>query len=385
MRLVFVITALHSGGAEMMLWKLLSRIDRGRFEPFVIALSRESDRIVQSFGDIDVPCELLGMRPGRGSLGAVFQLAGRLRRLAPDIVQGWMYHGNIAATVASMLLGRKVPVLWNIRGALDSSHNRRPTGFVIWAGGKLSRTAARIINNSTVSALQHEQHFGYQSSKRVVLPNGFDTDVFRPNAQAREIMRRALQLPSDALLVGLIGHYRSMKDHPGFVRAARLLNRRYPQTHYVLVGDRIDSANVELNALIAAGGLGERMHLLGQRSDMHSIEAALDIAVSSSSSGEGFPNVIGEAMSCGVPCVVTDVGDSPVVVGDTGTVVPPLDPEALANAIAQLIDGGEAQRRELGARARQRIVDHFSLDAVVRQYETLYTAVHAEFSAQRGV
>lgn len=382
---MFVITALKSGGAERMLWKLLSRIDRSRFEPFVIALSRDSDRIVQAFQDIDVPCELLGMRPGRVSLGPVVRLARRLRSLGPDIVQGWMYHGNLAATVASAALGGHVPVLWNIRGALDSSHDRRPTGFVIWAGGKLSGTSARIINNSIVSALQHEQRFGYESSRRVILPNGFDVDAFRPSVQARKIMRESLHLPSDSVLVGLIGHYRSMKDHPGFLRAASLLHQRYPQVHYVLAGDRIDDTNSQLNSLISTYGLRARVHLLGNRDDTQVIQAALDVAVSSSASGEGFPNVIGEAMSCGVPCVVTDVGDSAVVVGDTGIVVPPKNPEALAGSIAGLIDGGETHRRELGARARQRIIDCFGLDSVVRQYETLYTVVDAEYRARRGV
>lgn len=366
----------------MMLWKLLSGIDRKRFEPFVIALSRDSDRIVQSFRDIDVPCELLGMQPGRGSVAFVFRLVKRLRELAPDIVQGWMYHGNIAATVASAFLRPRVPVLWNVRGALDSSRDRRPSAFIIWVGGKLSFAAARIINNSNVSACQHERHFGYQASTRVILPNGFDTDRFRPSIEARQIVRRSLKLPQDALLIGLIGHYRSMKDHGNFLRAASILTRRYRHAHYVLVGERIDDENSELKSLIVEHGLRGRVYLLGQRDDMNVLTAALDVLASSSSSGEGFPNVIGEAMSCGVPCVVTDVGDSAFVVGDTGVVVPPRDSEALAQAIAQLIDAGEARRNELGGRARQRVIDRFSLESVVHQYESLYMQVHRECSLQ---
>ena len=366
----------------MMLWKLLSRIDRRRFDPLVIALSRDADRIVQSFRDIGVPCELLGMRPGSGSLLSFFTLTRRLRAISPDIVQGWMYHGNIAATVACAFLRKRVPVLWNVRGALDTSRDKRPTSFVIWIGGKLSFAAARIINNSTVSAAEHERELGYQESKRVILPNGFDTDRFHPSVEAGVSLRRALGVPPDALLVGLVGHYRSMKDHGNFLNAAGILSGNYPRVRYVLVGDRIDEANAELKALIARHDLGDRVMLLGKRDDMTTIAAALDVLASSSSSGEGFPNVVGEAMSCGVPCVVTDVGDSAYVVGDTGLVVPPRDPAALAQALSRLLDAGEAHRKELGARARQRVIEQFSLQSVVRQYENLYLQVHREYTLQ---
>jgi glycosyltransferase involved in cell wall biosynthesis len=145
--------------------------------------------------------------------------------------------------------------------------------------------------------------------------------------------------------------------------------------HYVLAGDRVDESNTELVQAIERHGLRAHVHLLGRRDDMHVVAAALDVAVSASSSGEGFPNVVGEAMSCGVPCVVTDVGDSAFVVGDTGLTVPPGDTRALAGAIEALV-GSDARRLELGARARQRVVERFSLDAVVRAYEDLYMEVH---------
>lgn len=382
-RIVFVITDLQSGGAEMMLWKLLSRIDRSRFDPSVIALSRETDGILTAFHDIGVPCELLGMKPGRASPSALFQLARRLRELEPDLVQGWMYHGNLAATAGVAVSGLKVPVLWNVRGAVDS-RSLRLTRFLIWASGRLSGWTARIINNSAVSAVQHEQRYGYPSSKRVVLPNGFDTDTFKPNLEARARVREALRLPQETLLVGLIGHYRPMKDHGNFLNAASLLKSRHPHVQYVLAGEFIDNANAELKRSIAEYGMQGEVHLLGQRDDMHAVQAALDIAVLSSSGGEGFPNVIGEAMSCGVPCVVTDVGDSGHVVGDTGVIVQPGDSEVLADGIARLIDCGEIQRSALGARARQRVIEHFSLGPIVSQYEALYREVHAHHAEQQG-
>lgn len=383
-RVVFVVTALTAGGAEMMLWKLLSRIDRSRFEPRVVALSGDTAGMLPSFVQIRVPCDSLGMRPGIGSMAQLARLRRMVRAWAPDIVQGWMYHGNVAASLACAFLRPPLPVLWNVRATLiEPAHNKRLTAFTIWASGKLAFSAARIINNSVASAIEHEQHFGYRASKRVILPNGFDTDTFRPSTDARLSIRHSLGLPPGALLIGLIGRYHPMKDHAGFLRAASLLRERCPDAQYVLAGERIDHANAELMRWVQVRGLSSHVHLLGQRSDMETVTAALDVAVSSSSSGEGFPNVIGEAMSCGVPCVVTDVGDSASIVGDTGRSVPPRDAEALARALEELVTMRTAERMVLGERARRRIIEHFSLDSIVRQYEHLYAEVH-NLSARAG-
>ena len=151
---------------------------------------------------------------------------------------------------------------------------------------------------------------------------------------------------------------------------------------FILAGTEVEPSNRELMNLISSLGLEPSVRLLGRRNDIPEITAALDIA-SSSSYGEGFSNAIGEAMSCGVPCVVTDVGDSAWIVGDTGKVVPPRDPTALANALRELVNMGAVARRALGERARQRVVENFSLEAVVRQYEDLYESVYQQFKGQQ--
>jgi glycosyltransferase involved in cell wall biosynthesis len=371
-RLAFVLGRFELGGAEMMLWKLLSRLDRSRFDPLVIALSARSDGMLDRFRESGIECRLLGM-----NASTLFRLSTQLSRHSADIVQGWMYYGNLAATLSSAFTGSGRAVLWAIRGSLvDAEHTPRATALSIWLGGKVSFLPQLIINNSASSALQHEQRYGYAASKRVILPNGFDTDLFRPSAAARSSLRSALGLAPDVVLVGLIGRYHPMKQHTKFIEAAAIVCRRFPNVSYVLAGDRVDESNAELLNTIERHGLRRHVHLLGRRDDMHLLAAALDIAASSSSSGEGFPNVIGEAMSCGVPCVVTDVGDSAVVVGDTGLCVAAGDAGAFAASIETLIDLGVAGRLELGARARQRVVDRFSLDAVVRAYEDVYMGVH---------
>jgi glycosyltransferase involved in cell wall biosynthesis len=378
-RITFVVTGLDVGGAEMMLWKLLSKLDRTRFEPSLISLSSSAIGMLPAFDRLGVHREVLGWGAAHHAITRMGALARTLRRFAPDIVQGWMYHGNIAATVATRLARLNVPVLWNIRATLmERRHEKLGTALMIRLGGLLSFSPARIINNSAASAVEHEVHRGYLASKRVILPNGFDTERFRPCAGARLALRQSLGLAQDALLIGLVARYHPMKDHATFLHAAGFVARAHPEAQFVLVGEGVSGANAELASLVAKHGLDRQVHMLGPREDVQTVVAALDIQVSASSSGEGFPNVIGEAMSCGVPCVVTDVGDSAAVIDDTGVSVSPRDPSALAAGITRLIELGPGERAELGSRARVRAVEAFSLDAVVRQYEALYRQLYDE-------
>ena len=373
MRIVHVITSLQAHGAQMMLHKVLSRMDRSRFDSAVVSLT-DAGAFNEKFSALEIPVHSVGMNPGLPTPAAAYRLIRIIRRQQPDLVQGWMYHGNLAAQLSAAFTS--APVIWNIRA---SSYNLKDekllTAAIIWLGGKLSRLPKAIINNSIVSAVNHEKKLSYRADKRAVIPNGFDTDLFLPSAEARIALRSELALSESALLVGLIARYHPMKDHASFLRAVARLSNDYPRAHFVMAGEGIDERNDDLRELIESLALKGRAHLLGERNDMHRVAAALDMVVSSSSFGEGFPNVVGEAMSCGVPCVATDVGDSSLVVGNTGRVVPPRNSEALAKALSEMLDMDEDQRRELGVSARRRVVENYSLDAVVRQYESLYQQV----------
>jgi len=191
----------------------------------------------------------------------------------------------------------------------------------------------------------------------------------------RSSVRAELGLDVGTPLIGLVARYHPMKDHANFLTATSLLAKQDPTAHFLLVGPNVDASNQELSAKIATLGLQERVHLLGERRDIPRINAALDIASTTSCWGEGFPNVIGEAMACGVPCVVTDVGDSALIVGETGRVVPPRDPRALAAAWRDMLQMDRETRGGLGERARARIVTHFSLNEIARRHEKLYTEI----------
>ena len=385
-RIAFVVTALTLGGAEMMLWKLLSRIDRRRFDVRVIALSERTDTILERFRAIDVPHEILGMRPRLHASWKLLRLAQAFRKHEPDIVQGWLYHANVASTLAATLARIDAPVMWNIRGTLPSPEEKnRVSSFIIRLSGLLSSTPAVIVNNSVASAIEHERALGYPAETGLVIANGFDTDTFKPRPEARTSVRAELGLPPDAVVVGLVGRYHAMKDHATFIRAAALTIESHPSIHYLLAGAQVDRDNAQLSDLIRGLGIEKNMHLLGRRHDTERLTAAVDVACSSSAYGEGFPNVIGEAMSCGVPCVVTDVGDSARIVDDTGKVVPPRSPQAFARALIELVDSGSEARSVLGRAARKRIVQNFSLDAITQRYEELYARVYGERTTRSAV
>jgi glycosyltransferase involved in cell wall biosynthesis len=376
LRILHIINDLSIGGAEMMLYKLLSRTDRDKFMPTVISLNG-AGKLDDQVKQLGIKVEAVGMKESGRRSFALLRLARAARRINPDIIQGWMSHGNLAAQFAGLFVSRPVSILWNIRQSLYSLDYEKPaTARAIRLGARLSNWPSRILNNSQRSVSQHAA-IGYETSSTVVIPNGFDTESFIPSEASRVSVHAELGIPAATVLIGRIGRYHHMKDHPTFLRAAALLLKDYPDTQFLLAGKDVDWNNGEVRSLVQDLGLVERVHLLGERLDMPRLTAALDIATSSSHV-EAFPNVIGEAMSCAVPCVVTDVGDSVWLVGDTGRAVRPQDPEALAAAWKEVIGLGPEGRRDLGAAARARVMRRFSLASVVEQYESLYQRVIAE-------
>jgi len=321
-------------------------------------------------------------RPGLGYFQAVPRTIRAVRQSAPDVIQGWMYHANLAALVASFFVRPRPPVIWNVRHALhDREAEKRVTVAAIRSGALLSSRATRVVYNSRVSAGQH-QAIGYDSRRTLVIPNGFDCEEFAPNPGAYTGLRRELGLAADLRIIGLIGRYHPLKGHRNFLVAAALLSKGREDVHFVLAGRGVESGNDELMALVRAGNLESRVSLLGQRADVPRLCAALDVATCASSS-EAFPNILGEAMACGVPCAATDVGDSGWVVGEGGIVVPAEDPHALATAWERLLRLGPEQIARMGQLGRERVLTSFSIDRIVERYEALYQDTMTAFREQR--
>jgi glycosyltransferase involved in cell wall biosynthesis len=373
LRVAHIITGLGVGGAELMLARLVERLSSERIENSVIVLADRGvvgERIVRA----GVPVFALGMRPARPSPRSLWRLVRLLRQIRPDVVQTWLYHADGVGLLAATLAG--VPhVLWNIRCAeLDPRDHPKATLTLLRLLAWCSRAPSSIVSNS-VAGRQAHQALGYRPRRWVVIPNGFDPDVFTPQPGAGAALRRELQLDDDVRIIGMLGRFHVMKDQATFIDAAGEVARARERVHFVVAGRGVAESSL-LRERAEAAGLGHRVHLLAERGDAPQFLAALDIAVSSSY-GEAFPNVIGEAMACGTPCVVTDAGDSSTLVGETGIVVPARDAGALAAALILMLDLAPADFAALQRAARQRIVEHFSLASVVNQYEALYRELAA--------
>src|SRR5215467_685922 len=370
-RVMHVITGLASGGAETMLLKPLSARTKD-FEVLVMTLDQKELTLEPAIRQLGVSVCNLGLRRSIPSPRVALAVRRTLLQFRPHVIQGWMPHGNLVASFAGILSRPRVPVLWNIRMSLSESREEPlRTRAIIRFAARLSWHPQVIIYNSQSGARQHEA-LGYRASKRVFIPNGFDCQLFRPNQDARRRVRCELGVAEDALLIGMVARNHPMKDHSNFLRAAAIIASRYPLARFVLVGTGVTAQDQVLANTIAQHQLTHKTFLLGQRPDIPRLTAALDVACSTSFWGEGFSNAVGEAMACGVPCVVTDIGDSAGIVANTGLIVPARNPEAFAQSLAQLIEAGTERRRELGILARQRVEENFSLDVIVRRYEDLY-------------
>jgi glycosyltransferase involved in cell wall biosynthesis len=372
LKLTHLITSLDMGGAEMMLYRLLKHIDPTRFENRVISLI-PAGVVGDKIRALGIPVCSLDMRSGHPSISAVFRLVGLLRREKPGLLHTWMYHADLIGGLAGFLT--HTPVIWAIHNSSpDSVAVKNNTLRVVRLNAHLSGWLPLQIVSCSDAARKAHINIGYNPDKFIVIPNGFDLDLFHPDPAARISLRRELELSPDTLLIGLVARFDPIKDHQTFIQAARQFSLLYPQTHFLLCGEGISWQNVILAGWIESAGIRANCHLLGRRDDIPRVMAGLDINTLSSI-GEAFPNVLSEAMACGVPCVTTDVGDAAEIVGDTGIVVPPGEPQALARGWEHIVNLTTEERIRLGEKARERIHSRYQIQQIVEQYESLYMKI----------
>jgi glycosyltransferase involved in cell wall biosynthesis len=288
-----------------------------------------------------------------------FRRAVRLvRETRPDVIHGYMDTGNIVASALKPFAPRST-IAWGVRASnVDLSQYALSSRILFQLTRVASRSADVIICNSHAGAA-HMARAGYPQNRLVVIPNGIDTTRFAPDPRGAAELRRSWGVAPDERLIGLVARLDPMKDHGTFLAAAQILARRRPDVRFVCIGDGPEPYKSRVLSGLAHGGLGDRLQFRGFTPEMPAAYSAMDVVTSSSAFGEGFSNVIAEAMACGTPCVVTDVGDSRLIVGDTGSVVPVKDPEAMANAWETLLSQANRSR---SAECRQRVVDRFSVE-----------------------
>ena len=379
-RLAIVINGTGVGGAERMLARVLTRLSTDEFAVKVFSLD-SGGPIAEQLTKAGIPVVALDcVRRRIPNPFDLLTLARELRRFRPDVVQGWMYLGNLYGGLAAKLARRDLPVSWNIRhSTLDPQIDSRSLRWSAWLGGKLSQWIPQRIILCAEAARAAHLAVGYAADKLEVIPNGFDLSEFRPDPAARRRIRDELSVCDNTPLVGLVGRFHPHKDHRTFVRAARVVADRLPSTHFVCVGDDQIYTAADVWQWIDEVGLRDRFHLLGARRDIAAIDASLDVSVCASTT-EGFPNVVGEAMACGVPCVATNVGECAEVVGDTGRIVPKQNPQQLGEAIVELLNLPPVERFALGQAARGRVCQRYDIAQIVAQYRTLWRTLAGDES-----
>lgn len=356
MKIVHVISGLGTGGAEANLLRLATALGRRGWAQHVVGVGAPSDHAV-ALSDVGVAVTVLGVGSASSALRGLMRLAGIVRSFRPDVLQGWMYHGDLFATLAHLLspgAGRR-KLFWNLRAS-----NTRECGYarIVRLCALLSGRPDAVIANSQAGAEYHLAH-GYRPRRIEIIPNGIDTNAFRPDPQACARIRGELGIAADAVVAIHAARFDPMKDHALFLAAMAEL----PAMQAIMTGKDTQTLTVPPN-----------VHRLGIRRDMPALYAAADVVVSTSAYAEGFSNVVAEGMSAGLVPVATDVGDARTIIGETGTIVPVRDPVALVAALADIAAWPRDRLTVRGFAARTRIVGQFDEERAIERYVELYTA-----------
>lgn len=373
MRVLHCITNLGQGGAEAVLFRLIAASSNQ--EDHVVVSLMEEAYYGPRLREMGVTVHALGFPKGRVTLKGLRKLRRLILETKPSIVQTWMYHADLVGGMVARLAGVRA-VVWGIRNSLDaldqmSVSTRLAVRVCAWVSYWIP---AAIACNSARAAEAH-QRLGYSAEKFVVIPNGYDLVHFSPQPKARARIRAEWGVSSDEMLLGMVARWNPQKDHENLLAALAKLAQARLGFRCALVGTDMDWDNVNLTELVHRHGLKDRLILTGPRDDIPDVMNALDLHVLSSA-GEAFPNTVAEAMACGVPCVVTDVGDAALIVGDTGWVVPPRNAEALSQGIELgLLALNSFGRDHLSFACRRRIEDQFGIGRMVGSYVKLWHQV----------
>ncbi len=373
MRIMIFIWNLGTGGAQGQTSLLADRLAESGHDIFVVTMYPGGQYWdwLQARGRVRLQSLLRSRPTGAARVWAGLSLGWRvlqLRRLMPKdqgiVVKSTLDINNLIAWLATRKLPNARLAWWmQMSDTIENWEGTLAYRLCKW----VSRSVPLLIVNSNAGLAYYDAE-GFCCQRHVVIPNGADTEVFRPDPEGRERVRVQWGVSRSDKLIGLVGRIHPVKGHTTFLRAASALCKQRNDLRFVVVGDGPEPYKGELRRLGTELALDKKVIWAGARSDMPAVYAALDITASASYS-EGLSNVIVESMACGVPCVVTDVGDSSWVVGDAGVVVPPDSVEELARGVRVLLELDDAERRRLSTNGRQRIERHFSVRRLCEQTE----------------
>jgi glycosyltransferase involved in cell wall biosynthesis len=371
-----IITGLDGGGAERMLTRVASTCHASGTRQVVISLT-DDGVYGASLRAAGIPLHCLKMRRAASSFFTCLpRLVTLIRHYRPDVVMTWLYRADLMGTFATVLAGVGLyRLVWNLRCSnLDFSHFSAWTRLTVRLLALMSRLPAAVVANSR-AGITHHARLGYRPRQWAYLPNGFDLDEWRPDPTDRAAVRAEWGFDDDVIAIGMVARVDPQKAHQTFFAAAEALAATDRRLRFVLVG--LGTETLAPPPCLVGGTL----LALGERHDLQRLLRGMDFVVLPSKYGEGFPNVIGEAMATGVPCVVSDVGDAAVLVKGTGGVAPPSSAADLAAALSRLLMEPLDSRRNRGKAARTVIQTHFELTNVAARYVELFRLIARKRSA----
>ena len=375
MKILHIITSSETGGAEIALEKLIKfHISSSKYIHNVVCLKPlgdVGDRLISE----GVKVTSLNLKSFLFLPLSFFKLLLLIKNQKPDLIQTWLYHSDLIGSLAALLLGFK-KIIWNIR----SSDALLGKGLSI--SGYLSMRLCSLISHSvphtiiSVAERAKEQHLkqGYCERKFKVIQNGFSLEKFNPLLDVTKHSRERIDLIEGFKIVGSIGRYNEYKDYQTLVAASKIMLSKRKDILFVLIGEGLEDGNKELKELLINQGVFNNFRLLGKRNNINELILLFDVFCLHSIS-EGFPNVLGEAMSSGIPCVSTDAGDAGILLGDVGRLVEVGQPKQLSKALLEVLDLPSEKIQEISKLGRERIKSRFSINKIVKKYEELYEEI----------
>lgn len=368
-KIVHVITDLDVGGAEMMLYRLLSSsVGSTDYQHIVISLTSQGPIAAQlkARGFVVFDCGLVSLKK---MPAAIMRLRRLLQQLQPDIVQTWMYHADFIGGLVARWCGYR-NIIWGIRST-QVPINSRLTGLLVKINARLSYLLPKKIVCVAQAALESHRQFGFDDKRMLVIGNGIDLDEFFKGMDSSLAVEKTMSLPR---IIGCVGRYHADKGQDLLVQSFAQLLPQQPDLRLMLIGRGCDSANQQLVTLLKQLNLEHAVDLLGERQDIAALLHTMDIYCMPSRS-EGFPNGLVEAMACGLPCVATDVGDARLLGDGVVQFVAPASVSELTRGLQQMLEISPAARLSLGQQAAQRIKQQYSIDVVRSQFEALYSLI----------
>ena len=368
MQILHIITGLGKGGAETLLCNLCE-FDSD-YKHTIISLS-DLEGSKSIINKPNVSLYSLNFLEGKIKLFGLFKLFKLIKKIKPDVVQTWMIHADLVGGIVARLAGIK-NVFWGVHHTiLIPGKVKASTIFILKINAFLSNIIPKKIIYCAEKSREVQESIGFNKSKGIVIQNGYDIKNFFHSDSLRTDFRNELNIPKNSFVLGHVGSNDPLKDQNTLIEALALIDHKQFNFIAILVGKNLDNNNNDLVSMIKEKGLSGRIHLKGIRSDISSVMNGIDLFMLSSVS-EAFPSVLNESMACGTPCVTTDVGDAAIIVGNTGWIVGPKDPEAFANALTQAMKENQSDNELWLKRkdnCRKRIVENFNLEKMVKKYK----------------